>query len=395
MPVRLHLNDAYSPQDLSQRPTGVLAFQVSSYTIVPNSQEPIIAQFSKMTEKFPIADESKSSRSWQTRQFVPHPLLANPHLMTVVPGFLPRPFSTFRAAGLQRWFTLNDENKLLGYCHWQPEPEKALGTVLVIHGLEGSSESSHVLGIGHKSFAHGFNVVRLNMRNCGGSMMHARSLYNAGMWEDMRAVMRTLHKENGCKEFILAGYSLGGNLILNTAAHHTDNEDYEIKAVCTVSPSIDLAHAVDEIELPHNRLYQNWFLRTMKAMLQKKSQQHPDLYDPSPLKSISTIRQFDDVFTAPNGGYGTAARYYKEASAINRLQHIKVPIFMLAAEDDPLVPIDTFHQLKSSNPEINLLITKHGGHGGFLQSGKESGFPFDEFWAENRVVDFILEVSSY
>jgi len=348
-----------------------------------------------MTEKFPIAESNEQRSLWQTQQFVPHPLLSNAHLMTVIPGFLPRRFSQFRAAGVQRWFELNNENKLLGYCHWQPEPEKAKATVLVIHGLEGSSESSHVLGIGFKSFAHGYNVVRLNMRNCGGSMIHARSLYNAGMWEDMRAVMRALHRENGSDNFILAGYSLGGNLILNTAAHHNEAEGYQIKAVCTVSPSIDLAHAVDEIELPHNRIYQDWFLRTMKAMLQKKSKQHPDLYDPTPLKTISTIRQFDDLFTAPNGGYGTAARYYKEASAINRLQHIKVPVFMLAAEDDPLVPVDTFHQLKSSNPEINLLITKHGGHGGFLQSRTESSFPFDQFWAENRVVDFILEVSNY
>lgn len=333
---------------------------------------------------------SSQKERLETR-FVPHPLLMNKHLMTIVPGFIPRSFSRFRRTGTPRWFELNDQNKLLGYSHFHKNKNKT--AVVILHGLEGSSESPHVLGIANKLCASELNVLRLNMRNCGGTLAHSRSLYNAGMWEDLRFVMQSLQKQNGFDDFILVGYSLGGNLILNTAAHHKETFGYSIRGVCTVSPSIDLAEAVKTIELPCNHIYQNWFLRSMKARLIAKSRHFPEIYDASPLKSITTIREFDDRFTAPDGGYGTAERYYREASAINRLKEIRTQVFMLAAEDDPFVPIATFHKIKLSCPEIELIITEHGGHGGFFQKHRETEPFYDHFWAENRVVDFIRHIT--
>ncbi len=342
--------------------------------------------------------EINNSKDWRSRGFVPHPLLKNQHLMTIVPGFLPRKkLNSFKKSGKSRLFEINKEAKLLGHCHFQTyqshEEKKPL--LIILHGLEGSSESSHVQGIGFKAFMHGFNVLRLNMRNCGGSQMHARTLYNAGMHEDVLAVMQILHKEGLFNEFMLAGYSLGGNLILNAAARHdNESQSFQIKAVCAVSPAIDLCESVNAIEKPQNRIYQNWFLRSLKKKLVMKSRQYPDIYNPDKLQHVSTIREFDDHYTAPCGGYGNAANYYERASSFNYLKQLRIPTLIISAEDDPLVPIDSFREIKSIAPDIELLITEHGGHGGFFQMLNEKEKAFDQYWAENRVVAYIKEVSS-
>lgn len=337
--------------------------------------------FSKTGEK---------SHSWLAREFIPHPVLRNHHLMTVVPGFLPRKVKQFAGMGESRLFAINADAKLLGHCHWQQQRNSP--TVIILHGLEGSSESSHVLGIGKKSYNFGFNVVRLNMRNCGGSMAHAQTLYNAGMWEDVQAVMRILNEKEGIKQFFLAGYSLGGNLILNAAAHQDSSAPFKIMAVCAVSPSIDLARSVEAIERSNNRIYQTWFLQSMKKRILEKYQQHPDIYKVDGINNILTIREFDNRFTAPYGGYGTADRYYKEASSIWKFKQIQCPVLIITAEDDPLVPVDSFHRLTTATDELHVVITKHGGHGGFLQNATEEDREFDHFWAENRVVAYMRTV---
>lgn len=322
--------------------------------------------------------------------FVPHRLLRNRHLMTILPGFIPRRMGDFVKSGQARLFKINSETSLLAHCHWQADKHKA--SMIILHGLEGSSESSHVIGIGSKIFARGFNVIRLNMRNCGGSMQHAKSLYNAGMFEDVQALMRILHEEEGLKSFMLTGYSLGGNLILNTASRHEESKSYKLLAVSAVSPSIDLAHAVRAIEHQENRIYQEWFLRTLKQKILAKAEQHPHIYKIDGLDKVKTIRDFDDRFTAPYGGYGTAERYYSEASSISKIKDIKCPVLIISAADDPLVPVDSFYQLKENSPHVNLVITKHGGHGGFFQESNEEEPLFDRFWAENRVVTFATRI---
>jgi len=340
-----------------------------------------------------ISSLKEADSAWRTRVFVPHPLFANEHMMTIFPGFLPRGLGKFLKTGHPRLFQICPEAALLGYCHFQAEPRNR-DTVIVLHGLEGSAESSHVQGISYKAFNRGFNVIRLNMRNCGGSMKHSSTLYNAGMYQDLHAVMEILHKDCGLKNFMLVGYSLGGNMILNAAALAQENSACRLKAVCAVSPSIDLSHAVKAIEKPHNRIYQDWFLRTLKEKIVAKSRQYPDIYKHDKLKLVESIRDFDDHYTAPHGGYGTADRYYSQASALSRLKDIQTPTLIITSEDDPLVPVDSFYQFRNSSSFIELLITEKGGHGGFFQKDYEHESDYDNYWAENRVVDYLREVSS-
>ena len=327
--------------------------------------------------------------------FRPHPLLKHAHLMSIIPGLLPRHLKHFVSAGTRRLFKIDEHTSLLAYLHFHEGAARQAPTLVLLHGLEGSSESSHVVGIGYKAFMNGFNVIRLNMRNCGGSMQYARTLYNAGLYQDILKVMEIVSAENDDPRFVLSGYSLGGNLLLNAAAVASKNDNHNLIAVCAVSPSIDLSRSVEALESPENQVYAKWFLSGMKRKVLAKFKQHPDMFDVTGLHQINTIKDFDDRFTAPDGGYGSADRYYEEASSINKLKDISVPTLIIASEDDPLVPIGSFHEIAdvTSNKMIELLITDQGGHCGFLQARQEDEKFCDHFWAENRVVAFMKEVS--
>lgn len=324
-------------------------------------------------------------------RFVPHPLLKSGHMMTILPALIPRSFKRFRKSALRRIFQVEEHTGILAFCHFHDKAKERF-TAILLHGLEGSSESTTMLGIAEKAFNNGMNVIRLNMRNCGGSMHLTPTLYNAGLSSDVVAVCRELVERDGFKHLLLAGYSLGGNIVLNASVHGSCME--AIKAVVAVSPSVDLHLCIDAIERAENRVYHHWFLRTLKQKIVMKAAAHPQLYDLSKLHTVRSIREFDSLYTAPSGGYGTADNYYSMASAYRVFPQISVPALIIAAKDDPIVPFESFHIDRLSNEKVQLLATAHGGHGGFLQSKRESRPWFDEHWAENRVVQFFEEVIS-
>jgi predicted alpha/beta-fold hydrolase len=209
----------------------------------------------------------------------------------------------------------------------------------------------------------------------------------------MISIARQL-KDEGFSQIILAGCSLGGNIVLKAAGELGTSATDLICGVATISPSIDLEASVRSIEKPRNRIYERYFLRILKLNIREKALLYPELYDVSRLDKIKSIRQFDDIYTAPMGGYGNADNYYRTASSINVLHRIVVPTLIIIAEDDPMVPFESFKSPALNNEAIKLIATKHGGHVGFIHQ-KAEGLPlFDQFWAENRVVNFCQEVMS-
>ncbi len=325
------------------------------------------------------------------QNFAPHPLLfRSGHLMTAMPALFPRYFGDFRKAGVKRIFQVSPDTCLLGWCHFHNEPQLRF-TAVVVHGLEGSSESAPMLGLANKAFNSGMNVVRINLRNCGGSMHLTPTLYNAGHSCDVLAVCRELSERDGLQDILLAGYSLGGNIVLNAAVEGSGLN--LIRSVVGVSPSIDLHRCVRSIEQPKNSIYEQFFLRTLKKKVLKKSLSHPSLYDTKLLKQIRSMRQFDDLITAPNGGYSSGDDYYHRTSACHTLPRLSVPALIIAAKDDPIVPFDSFADVTLINNNIRLLVTTYGGHAGFVNATREDHL-FDEYWAENRTVAFFKEVIS-
>ncbi|HEY9786419.1 MAG TPA: alpha/beta fold hydrolase [Candidatus Obscuribacterales bacterium] len=322
-------------------------------------------------------------------EFEPHPLLRNRHLMTMVPAFIPR--TTFQYQGFEHIFEVNDEAKLLAYCHVNKTRE-AQATLLIVHGLEGCSESPYVLGLTMKAIEAGLNVVRMNLRNCGGTLHLTKTLYNAGQSADVISIAKQLKTQMGFRNIFAVGFSLGGNIVLKAAGEMGEQGSSVFSGVCAVSPSIDLAACVDVISRGMNRIYELRFLKGLIAKIKAKEALFPGRYDVERLPTIKTIRQFDDVYTAPDGGYGNADTYYRKASAIRCMDSIRVPALIITAMDDPIVPFTSFAHDSWQNPAIKLLAPRYGGHGGFYSRHPEifSGDWHDNFWAEHRIVGFCL-----
>lgn len=273
--------------------------------------------------------------------------------------------------------------RVLAHCNWQPERDKA-PALLLLHGLEGSSLAHYMRGIAEKAWTAGFSVVRLNQRNCGGTEALSRGLYHSGLTHDPLFLLRHMIAHDRVPAVVVAGYSLGGNLTLKLAGELGVDAPPQLKAVCAVSPTLDLAACIDAIEKPSNVFYQLNFMRNLRARMKRKATLFPDLYDLRKLRGVWTIRGFDDAYTAPMNGFGTAARYYHEASSLRVVDRIRVPALILTAANDPFVPPEPFRRPEvTDNPHVRLLITDDGGHCGFVS---EPDAAHDGYWAEHAIV---------
>lgn len=317
-----------------------------------------------------------------TSDFTPPPLLRNPHLMTLVPRYWPRSHSRWRIPQSERLFTTQMDTQLLGLCHWQGNPI-ASPTILLVHGLEGCAESHYMRGITTKAYRSGFNVIRMNQRTCGGTDHLTPTLYNSGLSSDYRTILRELAVTDRLSNIWLVGYSMGGNLVLK-AAGEVGGSDPALAGVVAVSPNIDPTQCVAALEQPRNWLYHWHFLSALKARMRRKAKLFPDEWDLAPLRSIRTITQFDDCYTAREGGYANVADYYHRAGARHVLHNIAVPTVIITAQDDPFIPVSMFDTPAiRHNPNITTMISRYGGHCGFFQRCRPGE---DRFWAEHRIM---------
>jgi uncharacterized protein len=318
-------------------------------------------------------------------EYAPLPRWAGGHKMTVYAWARPRRFPDLSVAR-ERYFDVADDTRVLAHCHWQRDPRNH-PTLIVLHGLEGSSEAHYMRGVAAKAWADGFNVVRLNQRNCGGTEHLSRSLYHSGLTADPLFVLRELIKRDGLDRIAIAGYSLGGNLALKLAGELGTGAPPELKAVCGVSPVIELESCVRAIERRQNVVYQLNFVRNLRARMRRKARAFPGDWELAPLWRIWTIRAFDELYTAPHHGFAGASDYYHRASAMRVIDRIAIPALILTAEDDPFVPVEPFRDPRvAQNPNIRTIVTPHGGHCGFVS--EPNGY--DGYWAERLLVDFAL-----
>jgi len=323
------------------------------------------------------------------QEFEPHPLLGNAHAMTLAGTLWPRRRESLHA-GVPRRFEVEPGSFLLGMCHWQPEP-RAHATLVLIHGLEGSAGSPYMIGAASLGFARGFNAVRLNQRNCGATEHLTPTLYNSGLSGDLRAVVAELLENDGLPEVFVAGFSMGGNLAVKYAGELGPAPPRGLRGVVGVCPALELAACIQALERPANRLYEWHFVRSLKARMRRKAQLYPERYRLDGLARVRSVRQFDEVITAPHCGYRDAADYYYRAAAMRVVGKIQVPTLILAAQDDPLVPFTQFaHPDLVGHAHVRLVAPEHGGHCAFVsrQGGAE------RFWAEARLVEFCAAQSA-
>lgn len=315
--------------------------------------------------------------------------LRNPHAQTFAYALWPRNFPRL-PAGVRREFETEPGTRILGHCHWQPFPREC-PTLAVVHGLEGSSESGYMLGLAERAFAAGWNAIRLNQRNCGGTEALTPTLYNSGLSGDYAAVLAELIGADKLPAIFFAGYSMGGNLVLKLAGDLADNPPPQLLGVAAVGPSLDLAACADAVARPGNFWYQRRFLIGLKARMRRKAKLFPGRYDLARMSRVRTLREFDDVITAPYCGYRDAADYYAQASALRVAGRIRVPTSILTAQDDPFVPFESFSDTAlAGNAFVTIVAPERGGHCAFIsRQGGES-----RFWGELQVMTFAARLAA-
>ena len=309
--------------------------------------------------------------------------MRNAHFMTLAASRLPRKFPHLLPP-VERLFEVEPGSQILGHCHWQAEP-RLHPTLVLVHGLEGSTESRYMLGTANKAFARGFNVIRLNQRNCGGTERLTPTLYNNSLSGDYRAVVLELAERDLLPEIFISGWSMGGNLVLKMAGEFGENFPPALRGVMAVCPSFDLLVSAPVCDAPQNRFYSWHFVRNLKKRYRTKVTLFPERYKLDGIDRIRTISDFDNSITAPNFGYSDAQDYYLRASAILVVAEIRVPTLVLTAQDDPLIPFESFQKPElTGNPHITLVAPEFGGHCGFVS--RHDGD--ERFWAEARIMEF-------
>ncbi|MDE1154508.1 MAG: alpha/beta fold hydrolase [Acidobacteriaceae bacterium] len=333
--------------------------------------------------------------------FHPRRYCNNGHIQTIAGNFLPRPHHGLPPA-TQHLVEVSPArhsqiaSQVRCECHWQPvERRRESLTVLVLHGLEGSSRSQYVLGNASKLWSAGCNIIRMNMRNCGGTERLTPTLYHSGLSNDVLAVMQHFLSTEDLTRFALIGYSMGGNLVLKMAGELGQHTPEALTAVVGVSPAVDLGASADALHRPANRIYEWKFLNSLVNRYRRKAMLFPRAFDPMRANGVRSVRDFDERITALYSGFQSANDYYDRAAAARVLDRIAVPTLILHASDDPFIRFEAKTlALIEANPNIDFLETAHGGHCAFLAEPQQQ-LGYDGYWAEHAAMRFLLAHQSF
>lgn len=318
-----------------------------------------------------------------------HPLFRNSHLQTIAGAFWRRPFDAARYPVTCTPHRTEPDVQVL--VHSQQPAATPRAALLLVHGLEGSSEAGYMRSAAHTALDAGFAVYRSNIRTCGGTEDLCQTLYHAGLSSDIRwlisAISPTVHGN-----LFLCGFSLGANQSLKAVAELGDSAAALLAGVVAVSTPIDLAACAHALRSRRaNYLYQERFLRNMTARLERRCRTRADLFAPY-LEAARTARdiwEFDDRVTARFFGFDGAGHYYATQSARLFLDRIRVPTLVIQAEDDPMIPFEVYdHPAFRTNPHLRLHATAAGGHVGFLARGPH------RFWLDLAIRDWMVELGN-
>ncbi len=319
----------------------------------------------------------------ERRPFVPHRLLRGPHLQTVIAARLPRKFPWGWKESSEQVFELSDGARVRVTLIDGP----ADAPVLVgLHGLGGSSESNNMQGLSHKAYREGWSAALFNLYdlNLGG---RRPTLFHAGASPQVAELLESVRQVRPWDRYFLAGISLGGNMLLKLLGEWGDDPPEWVTGAAVVSPLVDMTVSWQIIEQPSNTIYRLHFIRQLQIRLRKRARELEGFLDVQRLRTIRSIREFDECVTVPLGGYRDAFDYYRRGSSAPLLERIRVPTLVLHARDDPLLPYEPWTRPEAqSNPFLLPHLTERGGHVGFIEHERRD---IDRSWAENRMIDFL------
>ncbi len=305
-------------------------------------------------------------------------------MATIAGNFWPRKLDERRFPVTERQFATEPGVSVL--VHTQQPAGAARGQLILVHGLEGSGQAGYARSLAQAALETGYAVHRFNMRSCGGTeAMSGKTLYHSGQTGDLLTVARQVRLESDAP-LTLVGFSLGGNVVLKLGGELGSQAGEWLGGIVAVSTPIDLAACVTRLGRRSNYLYANRFVTRLKDRIRVKERLAPGLYPVEALSRVKTVYDFDDTFTAPSFGFGTADNYYATQSANQFLERIRIPALVVQAKDDPLIPFEVYQIPPfTRNPNLRLVTVEHGGHLGFVSRSKP------RFWLDGVIIEWLEE----
>jgi predicted alpha/beta-fold hydrolase len=256
-----------------------------------------------------------------------------------------------------------DGVRLLGYLAL-PDQRPPLGMVILLHGWEGSADSTYIRNTGNTLFQQGYAIFRLNFRDHGNSHHLNEGIFYAVLTEEVFAAVRYVAGQHENLPVHIVGFSLGGNFALRIARRCCTTPINNLKRVVAISPVLDPDKATDRID--QNTLIRDYFIRKWFRSLSIKQALYPDKYNFTDIKRLNSIRSITAALLERYSSYDSVEAYFKGYTLIgSALNALKLPTTLLIAEDDPIIPIEDFKQLELSEA-ASLAIQKYGGHNGFI-----------------------------
>jgi predicted alpha/beta-fold hydrolase len=315
------------------------------------------------------------------------PLVRNGHLQTLLGNFWSRPVTEDRYPLTRRLYRTEPDVQVAVDEQLLPDP---LAHAVLVHGLEGSSQSGYIRSLSRDLLEANISVHRFNMRSCGGTEHLAPNNYHAGQTSDLRHVIGEI-KESSGKPVLLIGYSLGGNASLKLAGELNGEGPRALDGVCAVSTPIDLEACADQLNRPSNFIYQQRFLIALKARVKRRHLQQPERYDVRMLPQVKSIWDFDELYTSKLFGFGTARNYFRTQSSGQFLPQIQVPCLLMQAMDDPMIPYDVYRAALpaiEANRNIRYVPFETGGHVGFVSKVTP------RFWIDPIITRWAVETGN-
>jgi predicted alpha/beta-fold hydrolase len=314
--------------------------------------------------------------------FRPLPFLGNAHVQTVLATLWRGPVP---ACPVREWrVPLPDGDRIVLHDSVPPGWPAGGRIALLVHGLGGSHRSGYMLRLTGRLLARGVRAIRLDLRGVGRGVALARRTYHGGCSDDLRAVAAEVHRRSPASPLLLIGLSLGGNIALKLAGEAAGEPVPGLERVAAVSPPIDFEGCAALLALPRNRFYEQHFVRALVKQVRQQQRLVPAI-PPLRFPRRLSLRQFDDLCTAPRCGFADAQDYYRRGASLPLIPRIQVPALILTARDDPFILVDPFDALKAPG-HVEVQVTRHGGHLGFLGRDGAGGIR----WAERRVVEWVV-----
>jgi predicted alpha/beta-fold hydrolase len=323
-------------------------------------------------------------------EFRPHPLLRNPHAQTLAGTYLPSGRYVECATRLR--VGLPDGDAVVLHDDRPDRWHSGDRVALLLHGLAGCHQSTYMRRVAAKLVARGVRTFRMDLRGCGAGEGLACRPYHGGRSDDVRAALEVLQSLCLGSPVTLVGFSLSGNIVLKLLGESPQCLPINLEKAVAVCPAIDLGLCAHSLVGPWQRRYERYFVRSLCRQINVNRRLRPDVPPLEVGRRFKTLIEFDDAYTGPVCGFGTADNYYTTSSSRPHVANIRLPTLILIAADDPLIPIAVFDGLEFPD-SVLLHRTQHGGHLGYVG---RAGVDPDGRWMDWRIVDWVTaEVAAH